>query len=59
MAPYDDWNRLDEEEDEELQDTSVSVHHISSNDKVELSCQVLRRKERCYIIRYRLLRVNA
>jgi hypothetical protein len=25
MAPYDDWNRIDEEEDAELQDTSVSV----------------------------------
>jgi hypothetical protein len=24
MAPYDDWNKIDEEEDEELQDTSVS-----------------------------------
>jgi ATP-dependent DNA helicase 2 subunit 1 len=25
MAPYDDWNRLDEEEDQELEDTSVRV----------------------------------
>ena len=24
MPPYDDWNRLDDEEDEELQDSSVS-----------------------------------
>jgi len=23
MSPYDDWNKLDEDEDEELQDTSV------------------------------------
>jgi hypothetical protein len=23
MVPYDDWNKLDEEEDEELQDNSV------------------------------------
>ena len=23
MAPYDDWNDLDQEEDEELQDPSV------------------------------------
>ncbi len=23
--PYDDWNKLDEDEDEELQDTSVSA----------------------------------
>lgn len=25
MAPYDDWNRVDDEEDEELQDTSVRL----------------------------------
>lgn len=24
MPPYDDWNTIDEEEDEELQDSSVS-----------------------------------
>lgn len=24
MPPYDDWNMIDEEEDEELQDSSVS-----------------------------------
>lgn len=29
MAPYDDWNKLDEEEDEELQDSSVRVPLIS------------------------------
>ena len=23
MAPYDDWNKLDEEEEDELQDNSV------------------------------------
>lgn len=23
MPPYDDWNKIDEEEEEELQDTSV------------------------------------
>lgn len=23
MSPYDDWDKLDEDEDEELQDTSV------------------------------------
>lgn len=30
MAPYDDWNKLDDEEDEELQDTSVesSCGHV-------------------------------
>ncbi len=25
MAPYDDWNKVDDDEDEELQDTSVSL----------------------------------
>jgi hypothetical protein len=25
MAPYDDWNRIDDEEEEELQDTSVRL----------------------------------
>jgi hypothetical protein len=25
MPPYDDWNKFDEDEDEELQDTSVRV----------------------------------
>lgn len=25
MPPYEDWNRIDDEEDEELQDASVSV----------------------------------
>ena len=25
MPPYDDWNKIDEEEDDELQDTSVSM----------------------------------
>ena len=24
MAAYEDWNRIDDDEDEELQDTSVS-----------------------------------
>jgi hypothetical protein len=24
MPPYDDWNRIDEEDEEELQDLSVS-----------------------------------
>jgi len=26
MPPYDDWNKIDEEEDEEPQDFSVSHH---------------------------------
>jgi hypothetical protein len=25
MPPYEDWNKIDDEEDEELQDASVSV----------------------------------
>ena len=25
MPPYDDWNKIDDEEDEELQDASVST----------------------------------
>ena len=25
MPPYDDWNKIDEDEDEELQDISVST----------------------------------
>ena len=25
MAPYDDWNKADDEEDEELQDSSVRL----------------------------------
>lgn len=25
MPPYEDWNKIDEEEDEELQDASVSI----------------------------------
>lgn len=30
MSPYDDWNHLDEDEDEELQDTSVRTPAIGS-----------------------------
>lgn len=29
MPPYDDWNKIDEEEDEELQDFSVSTEEQS------------------------------
>lgn len=29
MPPFDDWNVVDDEEEEELQDTSVSLHHGS------------------------------
>lgn len=25
MPPYDDWNKIDEEDEEEVQDTSVSL----------------------------------
>ncbi|KDQ58968.1 hypothetical protein JAAARDRAFT_33696 [Jaapia argillacea MUCL 33604] len=34
MAPYDDWNKLDEEEEDELQDTS----HLESRRDVILFC---------------------
>jgi len=27
MPPYEDWNKIDEEEDEELQDASVSTQN--------------------------------
>lgn len=28
MAPYDEWNRIDEDDEDELQDTSVSRVHL-------------------------------
>ena len=28
MPPFDDWNVIDDEEEEELQDTSVSLHDL-------------------------------
>lgn len=28
MPPFDDWNVIDDEEEEELQDTSVSLHGL-------------------------------
>lgn len=31
MPPYDDWNKIDEEEDEELQDFSVSTEEQFEN----------------------------
>ena len=31
MPPYDDWNKLDEEEDEELQDNSVRALSSGAN----------------------------
>ena|SRR6266702_3812135 len=31
MAPYDDWNKLDEEEEEELQDNSVRALFVTSS----------------------------
>jgi hypothetical protein len=30
MPPYDDWNKFDEDEDEELQDTSVRTLAIGA-----------------------------
>lgn len=33
MAPYDEWNRLDDDEEEELQDGSVSfcIYRVSDH----------------------------
>ena len=33
MPPFDDWNVIDDEEDEELQDASVSLHCLASSTK--------------------------
>lgn len=33
MPPYDDWNKFDEDEDEELQDTSVRALAIDLDDQ--------------------------
>jgi hypothetical protein len=30
MPPYDDWNKIDDEEDEELQDASVSYSGVAT-----------------------------
>lgn len=30
MSAYEDWNKLDDDEEDELQDNSVSVWHLSS-----------------------------
>ena len=38
MAPYDDWNKLDDEEDEELQDSSVSCLFLQSLRFAALVC---------------------
>jgi hypothetical protein len=48
MPPYDDWNKFDEDEDEELQDTSVRVYLIGPTvtgdqpDSQSVFCSTLR-----------------
>lgn len=32
MPPYDDWNKIDEDEEEELQDASVSTRLQQTQD---------------------------
>lgn len=39
MAPYDDWNKIDDEDDDELQDLSVS-RYISCLCNANSSCRV-------------------
>jgi len=31
MPPYEDWNKIDDEDDEELQDASVSVQNTQKS----------------------------
>lgn len=58
MAPYDDWNKIDDEEEEELQDNSVSARYKSKdNRKFTFTADLGRQKGRDSV-RYRLLAVN-
>jgi hypothetical protein len=41
MAPYDDWNRVDDEEDDELQDLSVGGFLVDLQFSLNTSCSVL------------------
>lgn len=53
MAPYDEWNQVEDDEDDELQD-DVSFFLITLNtyyDKLTWS-SVLRREERCDSLRH-------
>lgn len=53
MPPYDDWNKIDDEEEEEIQDASVS--RLDARCSVLLShYEVLRREERRHPVLYRL-----
>ena len=47
MAPYDDWNKIEDDEDEELQDYSVRYIAIEASEITSIFGHVaLRRQER-------------
>ena len=53
MPPYDDWNKLDDEdEDEELQDNSVRAPAIGHMVTHNRSSAVLGEKTRCHSVCY-------
>lgn len=59
MPPYDDWNKIDEEEEEELQDTSVGFWSLESCIQAYTWLEDVRREERRDSLLYRLLRLYA
>ncbi len=60
MAPYDDWNKLDEEEEEELQDNSVRALFDFQWQPTSVSpIAVLREESRCHLVCYRLFTIYA
>jgi hypothetical protein len=60
MAPYDDWNKLDEEEEDELQDNSVrSLSYPPVAPDLISPITAFREKSRCHLICHRLLAINA
>jgi hypothetical protein len=48
MPPYEDWNKIDEDEDDELQDTSVSAMNTSRLGHLNPWHAVFRREEGRY-----------
>ena len=36
MPHFDDWNMINDEEDKELQDASISLHYLASSTKQPL-----------------------